>query len=42
MDACRVGAFAFAQSVEKHNSQLADDIKNRLREYFIEEESGEE
>ena len=38
VDACRAGAFAFAQSVKKHNPLLADDIKNKLREYFIEEE----
>ncbi len=39
VDACRVGAFAFARAVEKYNPQLAEDIKSRLREYFIEEES---
>ncbi len=41
LDACRAGAFAFAQAVKEHNLQLSEDIKNRLREYFIEEEEEE-
>jgi hypothetical protein len=32
LDACRVGARAFAEAVREHNSVLADDIQRKLYE----------
>jgi len=35
VDACRAGAWAFAEAVRKDNSMLADDIKDMVTKYMF-------